>query len=56
VYKKLITGLVSDMSEEKQQHLQKVLAGLRDKMMQEMHMELRKPAVYPPDEPIPVIW
>ena len=56
VYKKLITGLVSDMSEEEQQHLQKVMAGLRDKMMQEIHMELKKPAGYPPDKPIPVIW
>lgn len=56
VYKKLITGLVSDMSEEEQQHLQKVMAGLRDKMMQEIHMELKKPAGYPPDEPISVIW
>ena len=56
VYKKLITGLVSDLSEEDQEHLQKVLGGLRDKMMQEMHMELRKPAGYPPDEPIPVVW
>lgn len=56
VYKKLITGLVSDMSEEEQEHLRKVLAGLRDKMMQEIHMELRKPAGYPADEPILVVW
>ncbi len=56
VYKKVIIGVVSDMSEEEQKRLQGSLRSLRDKMLQELHMEVSKPTAYDQDKPIPVKW
>ena len=56
VFKELITGLVSDLSKEEQVQLQTTLAKMRDKMMEGLHMELRKPAGYEPDKPISPGW
>jgi DNA-binding MarR family transcriptional regulator len=55
VYKKVITGLFSDMSEKEQQQLRSILKTLRDKMVQELHIEPEKPAAYA-DKPVPVKW
>ncbi len=47
VLKGLIKGLVSDMSIEEQKQLQGLLKRLRQKMLDEMHMEAdRQPAAY----------
>ena len=47
VYKSLIKGLVSGLSIDEQKQLQKLLKVLRQKMLDEMHMEMDKgPASY----------
>jgi len=47
VYKSLIKGLVSGLSVDEQKQLQKLLKVLRQKMLDEMHMELDKgPSAY----------
>ena len=55
VYKSLIKGLVSGLSIDEQKQLQKLLKVLRQKMLDEMHMELDKgPGAYAPGKPIRV--
>jgi hypothetical protein len=44
------------MSAGEQQQLRKTLKTLRDKMVQELHIEPEKPKVYPEDKPIDVKW
>jgi hypothetical protein len=45
------------MSVDEQKQLQKTLRVLRQKMLDEMHMELDKPpAAYPPGKPIRFKW
>jgi DNA-binding MarR family transcriptional regulator len=56
VYKKLITGLVADLSVKEQEQLQKLLRALRGKMLDELHMELKNPAGYSEGKPIPPGW
>ena len=56
VLKGLIKGMVSDMSIEEQKQLQGLLKRLRQKMLDEMHMEAdRQPAAYR-GKPIAVNW
>lgn len=55
-YKKVILGLFDEMSAGEQQQLRKTLKTLRDKMVQELHIEPEKPKVYPEDKPIDVKW
>jgi DNA-binding MarR family transcriptional regulator len=55
VYKTLIKGLVSGLSVDEQKQLQKLLKVLRQKMLDEMHMDLDKgPGAYAPGKPIRV--
>jgi DNA-binding MarR family transcriptional regulator len=55
VYKSLIKGLVSGLSVDEQKQLQKLLKVLRQKMLDEMHMDLDKgPGAYAPGKPIRV--
>ena len=55
VYKGLIKGLMSGVSVDEQKQLQKLLKVLRQKMLDEMHMELDKgPSAYTPGKPIRV--
>jgi DNA-binding MarR family transcriptional regulator len=57
VYKGLIKGLSSGLSVDEQKKLQNLLKTLRQKMLDEMHMELDKqPAAYTPGKPIRVKW
>jgi MarR family transcriptional regulator for hemolysin len=56
IYKKLIQGLVSDLPKGEQEQLQKLLRGLRDKMLDELHMEIKKPSAYGADKPISPPW
>jgi DNA-binding MarR family transcriptional regulator len=47
VFKGIIKGLVSGMSVEEQKQLQQLLKSLRQRMLDEMHMEIdRQPKVY----------
>jgi DNA-binding MarR family transcriptional regulator len=56
VFRGIIKGLVSGMSVEEQKQLQKLLKTLRQKMLDEMHMEIdRQPDVYK-GKPISVKW
>jgi DNA-binding MarR family transcriptional regulator len=55
VLKKLIVDLASDMSTEEQKRLQDALRPLRDKMLDALHMEVPKPAIYE-GKPIPLVW
>jgi DNA-binding MarR family transcriptional regulator len=55
VYKGLIKGLASGLSVDEQKQLQKLLKVLRQKMLDEMHMDLDKgPGAYAPGKPIRV--
>ena len=55
IYKGLIKGLVSGLSVDEQKQLQKLLKVLRQKMLDEMHMDLDKgPGAYAPGKPIRV--
>jgi DNA-binding MarR family transcriptional regulator len=57
IYKGLIKGLVSGLSVDEQKQLQKLLRVLRQKMLDDLHMELDKqPKAYPPGKPIRVKW
>ena len=57
IYKGLIKGLVAGMSVDDQKQLQKLLRVLRDKMLDDMHMELDKPPdAFPPGKPIHIEW
>jgi DNA-binding MarR family transcriptional regulator len=57
VYKGLIKGLVSGLSVDEQKQLQKLLKVLRQKMLDEMHMDLDKgPGAFAPGKPIRVKW
>ena len=57
VYKGLIKGLASGLSVDEQKQLQKLLKGLRQKMLDDMHMELDKqPSAYTSGKPIRVKW
>jgi MarR family transcriptional regulator for hemolysin len=56
IYKKLIQGLVSDLPKGEQEQLQKLLRGLRDKMLDELHLETKKPSGYDSDKPISPPW
>jgi MarR family transcriptional regulator for hemolysin len=56
IYKKLITGLMTDLSTDEQEQLQKLLRGLRDKMLDELHMEIKKPSGYDSEKPITPNW
>ena len=53
VYKKVITGLFTDMPEKEQQQLRGILKKLRDKMVQELHIEPLKPGE---GKPVPFKW
>ena len=55
IYKGLIKGMVSGLSVDEQKQLQKLLKVLRQKMLDEMHMDLDKgPGAYAPGKPIRV--
>lgn len=56
IYKKMITGLVADVSTDEQEQLQKLLRVLRDKMLDELHMEIKKPSGHDMDKPISPGW
>jgi len=56
VYKKVITGLFSDMGETEQQQLRKTLKKLRDKMAEELHIEAEKPMANNQDKSIDLNW
>jgi DNA-binding MarR family transcriptional regulator len=56
VYKKVITGLFSDMGEAEQQQLRKTLKKLRDKMAEQLHIEAEKPNAYKQDKSIDLKW
>ena len=43
------------LSVKEQQQLRSILKKLRDKMVQELHIEPEKPAAYA-DKPVPVKW
>lgn len=55
VLKKVILALVSDISVEQQKRLQDELRPLRDKMLDELHMEVPKPPIHE-GKPIPLVW
>jgi DNA-binding MarR family transcriptional regulator len=55
VLKTLILALASDMSVEQQKRLQDELRPLRDKMLDALHMEVPRPAVFE-GKPISVVW
>ena len=52
-YKKVVTGAMSDMSEQEQSSLRESLRALRDKMADELHME---PSIYAQNKPIEMKW
>jgi DNA-binding MarR family transcriptional regulator len=57
IYKGLIKGLMSGMPVDEQKQLQKLLKVLRQKMLDEMHMDLDKgPSAFAPGKPIRVKW
>jgi DNA-binding MarR family transcriptional regulator len=57
IYKGLIRGLASGLSVDEQKQLQKLLRVLRQKMLDDLHMELDKPPkAYPAGKPIRVKW
>ena len=57
ILKALIKGLVADISVEEQKQLQKTLKKMRQRMMDDLHLELDKlPASYPAGKPIAVKW
>lgn len=57
IYKGLIKGLASGLSVDEQKQLQKLLRVLRQKMLDDMHMELDKPPkAFPAGKPIRVKW
>ncbi len=57
IYKGLIKGLVSAMPVDEQKQLQKLLGGLRQRMMDEMHMEFdQQPESFNPGKPIRFKW
>ncbi|MBE0480601.1 MAG: winged helix DNA-binding protein [Dehalococcoidia bacterium] len=56
VLKKVIRGLVADVSPEEQEVLQATLRKLRNRMLDELHMEIKKPPAYDPEKPIPLSW
>ena len=43
VYKSLMIGAMADLPEEEQEQLQKSLRVLRDKMLDELHLEIKTP-------------
>jgi hypothetical protein len=49
-------GLVADVSTDEQEQLQKLLRVLRDKMLDELHMEIKKPSGHNMDKPISPGW
>lgn len=55
-YKKVVTSAMSDMPEEEQNRLREMLRALRDKMTDELHMEVAKSPVYAQGKPISVKW
>jgi len=54
VYKRVVTNVMSDMPEAEQKRLQESLRELRDKMADELHMEVARPPVYAQGKPITV--
>ena len=52
----MITGAMSNMSEEEQKRLQESLRPLRDRMVEELHMEEAKPPAYAKGKPITLNW
>jgi DNA-binding MarR family transcriptional regulator len=56
ILKTTITKSMACLSHEQQEQLRKILGVLREKMLQDMHVEPRKPAGYGPGEPISVKW
>jgi len=57
IYKNLIKGLVSGVTVEEQKQLQKLLKPLRQKMLDELHMELdEQPPAFAKGKPISVKW
>ena len=55
VLKNVILALASDMSVEQQKRFQDELRPLRDKMLDALHMEVPRPAIYE-GKPIPLVW
>jgi DNA-binding MarR family transcriptional regulator len=57
IYKNLIKGLVSGLTVEEQKQLQKLLKPLRQKMIDDLHMELAKqPPAFKVGKPISIKW
>jgi DNA-binding MarR family transcriptional regulator len=56
IYKKVVNGAMSNMSEAEQKRLQESLRPLRDKMLEELHMEEAKAPAYTQDKPITLKW
>lgn len=57
IYKSLIQGLSSDLSADERQQLDNALRKLRQKMLNEMHLEVRQsPPAFPEGNPIKVSW
>jgi hypothetical protein len=54
--KTTITNSMSCLSHEQQEQLRKILGVLREKMLDDMHIEPRKPAGYGSGEPMSVKW
>jgi DNA-binding MarR family transcriptional regulator len=57
VHKAQIKSLTSDMSDEDRQHLHRILKALRQKMLDEIHMDIEsQPPELASDKPIPLRW
>ncbi|MEE8469942.1 MAG: MarR family transcriptional regulator [Dehalococcoidia bacterium] len=57
IFKRIIVGLSSDLSAKERDQLHKTLRALRQKMLDELHLEIdQQPVGLSPDKPIPVTW
>ena len=56
IYKSLIHELTSDMSSQKREDLHKTLVQLRQKLVDELHLELAPPSAFPSGKPIQLKW
>lgn len=56
VMKGLVHGLTSDMSDEKRQEFHNALQSIRQKMFDQLHMEVGQPPVFKPGRLIPLDW
>lgn len=55
-YKRLIQGLTSDLSEEQRQQFHKTLELIRDRMLDELHVEVGQPPTVTVEAPISLNW